>query len=79
MPKPGVESPNDATVEAFHLVLSDGVVHFSVYGQPQEVGVIPGDFEPLYSATNQPFRMLTSHTIHPRTYGDPLLTIPIPS
>jgi hypothetical protein len=69
----------DDTVEAFHLVLSDGVVHFSDYGQPQEVGVMPGDFEPLYSATNQLFRMLTSHTIHPRTYGHPLLTIPTPS
>jgi hypothetical protein len=66
----------DNTLEAFHLVLSDGVVHFSDHGQPREVGVMPEDFEPLYDATNRLFRMLASHTIHPRQYAQPLLTMP---
>ena len=55
----------DNAVEAFHLVLSGGMVHFTDNGQPREVGVMPEDFEPLYVATNRLFRISASQRSTP--------------
>jgi hypothetical protein len=74
----GIEYRDGAT-GVFHLVLSKGGVHFSDHGLPKAVGLMPRDFKMLYSAGNDLFTMLARHSVHPRHYPQPLLTLPRPT
>ncbi len=60
-----------SAIGCFHLILIGNILHFTNYGKAEEIDLSRESFEPIFEATKEIYKVITSHSVHEHSYESP--------